>query len=759
MKSVLWIAHQTRNRHAEAPVIERVIEFQAADLTYFGEHWDDYLNRVREAIESGGITEPGETFPPQCLPDHAMERFGSLLCQLSLLIQQKCGHRVAWYSVESEQNRRRCTCLVEHEHCDVGMNAVKLAWEILVSGRREVLEPFQKVREFAKQRLLPSDTQKIVELARRRGIPCWKMDRYPYGRDPNDVRSQDQALRRNGLLALGQGSYRLEVEGTLCRQRSPQASRLLRDQEEAVRVCSACEVPFDGLNRQGSRNQRTFLVTGLGFMAEIDPGGRLTELGSEVRATDPSFLDAAKRIFGALDAGLLAVTIQAKDFSRPWNDECCVTKLDPAPDLSGAEPEGTPLLEKLISIFLDWLFPPGSKYRIPVAGITGSNGKTTTSRMLTHILECHGNSVGLASTDGVYVNGKMKRKGDQGGSSGHVEVLFNPTVDVAVLETHHSCLFGVGLIFDSCDVAICTQVTDEHIKPGKIESLDQMIGVKQFLLESARKAVIINADDPGCLTMLPRLDPPLVYLISARTPAAELRKLTVGPSCQCVLEPIKGTNWLVLYADGNRVPLLPAEDIPATFGGKAEFNVTNALLATAAGHALGVSTSRLVAALASFEASHTATPGRLNFHDNGVFRVLLDFAHNADGLKALCRFTDQLTTNGRKLLLFAMSGDRRDEAILAAAEEVAGHFDHYICRRYPNSRGREPQEVPELLSAGLRSAGVDATRITVAREPNAAVSEILAMGQAGDLVVMTHSDEERESVWGQVLSSGRQTRG
>jgi cyanophycin synthetase len=636
------------------------------------------------------------------------------------------------------------------------MTAVKLAWEILVGRRQAVSAAFSKFKEYAGQKILPLDTQGIVDAARRRDIPVWKMDRYPYGRDPKDAELQARALRQNGLLSLGQGAHKVEIEGTFCSSRSPLANDLLEKPALTVEICQALGVPYGDAGQCAGR-RRTLLLIGGRVVAELNESGRLLAPDCEERLHH-SYRDAAIAVAASLDAGLLSVTFHSSDFEGPLGQTGQLTGIDPAPDLSNAGPEDGALLAAVADAFVAWLYPSESASRIPIAAVTGSNGKTTTSRMIAHILQLSGATVGLACTDGVYVAGEQRAETDSGGATGHAQVLFDGRVEAAVLETHHNSLFQEGLIFDRCDVAVCTGVTDEHLGFGMIDSVEAMARIKGYLLENAETGAVIDADNQASLSMLPRLVARTVCLVSREQTAEQLRNRFPRSACQCVLDNRAGTAWLVLYEDGAVTPLLPASEIPATFGGKAGFNVSNALHAAAACHVLGVSVASIADGLRTFEAGYQGTPGRLNFHDNGEFQVLVDFAHNADGLRALCGFVDQLPVDGRRILMFAMSGDRRDDAIRAAAREVAGHFDHYVCRRYPSSRGRETNEVPTLLSQGLQDGGVQPSCITTAMDPVAAVAQTLDMARPGDLVVLTHSHEELEAIWRQAISSKRSKR-
>ena len=722
-------------------MVERIIEFDAADDPLLGPGWSDFCAEVIQALRDGGVLEPSDAFPGDSLPANPQARFTVLHARLSLLLQQKCGHRVEWSDVRPRSEPGRYTSLVEHEHCDVGMNADKLAWEILAAGRRQIAGPFAALRPFAADRVLPLDTAAIYRAAERRGIPTWKMDRYPYGRDPKDHEAQANAIRRHGLLALGHGAQGVRIEGTFCRTRMPLAAKLLDDPGALDRLCGQLGIPRQGGRLAAIAQHRAVLLV----------CGQVTAL-SEEGELHPSFEEAAARIFGELDAAVLAVGFQSTDFAAEIGEAGFVSAVDPAPDLSRWFEDKPDDLRRVAGMLVDGLFPGKGPYRIPIVAVTGSNGKTTTSRMIARILQHAGHAVGMACTDGVFVGGDKEVVGDLGGLSGHSRLLFDPRVSAAVLETHHNSLFQEGLAYDWSDVAVCTGVTEEHIKAGAIESLEQMVRVKGFLLENARHAAVLNADNPACVGMLPRLRATRTGFVSTSQTVEDLQSLGGRNPFYVLVEGSDAGARVVLTEPDEIISVMPVAEIPATFGGAARFNVINALSAIAAAHALGISIDEIREAMKAMHMGPDTTPGRLNFHDNGQFRVLVDFAHNADGLAELSRFVDQLEVEGRKILLFAISGDRSDEAIRAAARAVAGHFDVYLCRRYPDPRGREVHEVAEMLAATLAEAGVEGDRIRTFHDHMEGMNSALAMGRQGDLIVMTHGGSEFETMWSAVTA-------
>ncbi len=284
---------------------------------------------------------------------------------------------------------------------------------------------------------------------------------------------------------------------------------------------------------------------------------------------------------------------------------------------------------------MDMLFPSGTPTRIPVASITGTNGKTTTSRMLGHILKIGGHTVGMTSTDGVYIDGRLSVKGDMTGpTSAHI-VLRDPTVDVAVLETARGGLLRAGLGYRRCDVAACLNVASDHLGLKGIDTLEQLAEVKRIPLEVARDTAVLNADDELCL------------LMADYTQAEHLCYVTMNPAHSLVKEHIRaggramvleqGINgdMITLYDNGTHFQLLWTHLIPATMEGKATHNVQNAMFAAALAFGLGKSLDDIRHGLRTFNTTIFQAPGRMNVFDEHPFRVILDYGHNAAAISSI----------------------------------------------------------------------------------------------------------------------------
>jgi cyanophycin synthetase len=307
-------------------------------------------------------------------------------------------------------------------------------------------------------------------------------------------------------------------------------------------------------------------------------------------------------------------------------------------------------------------------------------------------------------------------------------------------------------MFDWCNVSVCLNVTQDHLGNYGIETVEQMAELKRTVLESARDAVVINADDEHCIGMLPFISAPRVCLVSMQSGVEELTEFTGNTDCFSILEDIDGSVWLVLYDGGQRKPVIEAEQIPATFGGLASFNICNALHAIAACYLMGMDLETVKEGMRTFSMGFENTPGRLNFYDEHPFRVIMDYAHNADGISKLSAFVDQLKVSGRKFLMFQARGDIEDKDIEQITAAAARHFDHYVCRSHPVYTGPDEQKVLALMKGALLKAGVNEHQITTTTDPAFAVETMLQMGEKDDLLVFTPGSGQRMDTWNRITS-------
>jgi cyanophycin synthetase len=346
---------------------------------------------------------------------------------------------------------------------------------------------------------------------------------------------------------------------------------------------------------------------------------------------------------------------------------------------------------------IDMLFPRGHNGRIPIIAITGTNGKTTTSRLTAHICKTAGYKVGFTTSDGVYIQHQMMMKGDCTGPRSAEFVLKDPTVDFAVLECARGGILKNGLAFQKCDIAIVTNISADHIGLGGIESIEQMAKVKAVLPETVVRNgySILNADDDLVFAMKKNLDCK-VALFSMDENNKRIKKHCSLGGIAAVFE----NDYVTIMKGTWKIRVEKVSDIPITFNGKATHNIMNALPSVLACYLSGIALEEIKLGLQTFIPSPVQTPGRLNLFEFKNFKFLVDFAHNPAGLNLLCDFVNKLDST-YKVGIISGTGDRRDEDIREIGRISARNFDEIIIRQDKNLRGRTPDEIINLLVEGI----------------------------------------------------------
>jgi cyanophycin synthetase len=402
---------------------------------------------------------------------------------------------------------------------------------------------------------------------------------------------------------------------------------------------------------------------------------------------------------------------------------------------------------------IDMLFPAGETGRIPILAITGTNGKSTTTRMVAHILRHSGLTVGMTSTSGIWINDDKVIDGDASGPRSARMVLRDPTVEAAVLETARGGILREGLGFDEADIGAVLNIAADHLGLKDVNTLEDLADVKSVVVESVRRdgCSVLNADDPLTLAM-ERHAGGKIALFSmhggAGMPQALRAHIDAG-GLAVVNEDGPDGGDIVVHNNRRRLPLMSAAEIPATLGGMAGFNIQNALAAVAMTYAQGVSPPVIRAALQTFSSSFEQSPGRLNVHDAHGFRVIMDYAHNPAGLTALCDVVAKLRPRyGRVIGMVSTPGDRRDEDMRELGRIGAGAFDELVLRERPDGRGRSSGEVMRLIAEGARSAGFPEERLHCVLDEREAADLCLRLANRGDLVVLTPTSVDE--VWAQI---------
>jgi cyanophycin synthetase len=397
------------------------------------------------------------------------------------------------------------------------------------------------------------------------------------------------------------------------------------------------------------------------------------------------------------------VDVVACDIGRPLEEQGgVVVEINAGPGLrlhvDPTEGPARPVAEAI----LDTLFSAGEDGRIPLVAVTGVNGKTTTTRLIAHILRGTGTGVGMACTDGIYVNDRRIETGDCAGPRSARSVLINPEVEVAVLETARGGILREGLGFDRCAVAVVTNIGEgDHLGLDNVMTAEDLIKVKRTIVDVVLPTgwAVLNAVDPLVAGMSESCRGGVIYFARDGEHPVIRRHRAEGKRVAFVHD-----GAIVLAEGAAEEPLITLGQVPLTRGGRLGFQVENTLAAAAAGWALGLPREAIRAGLESFDSAPDVTPGRFNVLHAGDATVIVDFGHNPSALSSLAASLDAFEGRRRTVVLSA-DGDRRDEVIIRQAEILAPSFDRVIVYEEPaRNRGRASGEIPRLLRRGLESA-------------------------------------------------------
>jgi cyanophycin synthetase len=462
--------------------------------------------------------------------------------------------------------------------------------------------------------------------------------------------------------------------------------------------------------------------------ANLSTGGIAIDRTDDIH---PENVWMAQRIAKIIGLDIAGIDVVTTDITRPLREvDGVVVEVNAAPGfrMHFCPSEGLP--RNVAAPVLDMLYPPGTSARVPIVAITGTNGKTTTTRLIAHIFRQTQKVVGYTTTDGIYINDFVLEKGDTTGPQSAQVILQDPTVEVAVLETARGGLLRSGLGFRHCDVGVVLNVAADHLGLGDIDTVEDLAHLKSVVVEAARPNgyAVLNADDPLVSAMAKRVKAQVAYF-SMHSDNELVRSHTQQGGLAAVYE----NGYLSILKGDWTLRIEQAINVPLTMYGRAPFMIANALAASLAAFSQGVSIDHIRAALHTFQASVDQTPGRMNLFNLGEFHALVDYAHNPASYEALGSFVRNWP--GDCIGVVGGPGDRRDEDFVTLGKLSAAMFDRIIVKEDDDNRGRTRGTAADFIVDGIRQVNPEFPYEEILDEVTA-INRALDQAPSGSLVVI-----------------------
>ncbi len=469
----------------------------------------------------------------------------------------------------------------------------------------------------------------------------------------------------------------------------------------------------------------------------LSTGGSARDCTQEVHPHNAALAVKAAKVIGLDVAGIDIV--MDDDISKPLTAENgAVIEINAAPGLRmhlyPREGQG----QHVAAHVLDLMYPAGETCSIPIISITGTNGKTTVTRMITHVLSMTGQTIGMTCSTGTFINHECISRGDNTGAGSAGLILYNREVEAAVLETARGGMVRRGLGYDLADVGIIINISEDHLGQDGINTLEELAFVKSLVVEAVKPNgyAVLNADDPMTEYVLSQVRCNLILFARKRE-----NKLLHNHLANGGMAIVAENEIICIYRNQIENVLMRIDEIPATFAGKAVCNIENSLAAMAGLIGLGISEQVIRLGMMSFQADTTVNTGRLNLFDMGNYQVLIDYGHNQSGYQAIFAFANALEAE-RLVGIIGMPGDRQDHAIMDVGRIAGQALSRIYIKEDQDLRGRNAGEVANLMHFGALSAGIKAENIKIILSETDALREALDNALPGDLIILFYEQFE-----------------
>jgi cyanophycin synthetase len=513
-----------------------------------------------------------------------------------------------------------------------------------------------------------------------------------------------------------------------------------KDHEKALTYIRLDEIAINYLKAQGLSKDSILeagQIVNLRQNSNLSTGGTAKNCTADIHPKNAYYAIAAARIMGLDIAG---IDIAVDDISCPI-DTCsgAIIEVNAAPGLRmHLQPsEGEPV--DVAKDILEMMYPDPESYSIPIVAVTGTNGKTTTTRLIRHTLSIMGLNVGMTSTSGIYIGKDCIQKGDTTGPVSAGIVLSNESIDAAVLETARGGLVRKGLGYDLADVGVLINISEDHLGIDGINTLEELAKTKALVVEAVKPDgyAVLNAEDGMTPYILDRVKSNVI-MFSRTITNSLLKKHLKNPENISVY--VKD-NFVWVIMKTKKIPLIAIEDMPITYGGLVECNVENSLAAIAALVGLNIPLEIIKKGLSSFQPDQVLNPGRFNIFDMGNFKVMIDYSHNIAGYSAVIKFLQRVKAK-RLVGIIGMPGDRLDSNISEVGELCAKSFGKIYIKEDMDLRGRKMREVAELLETSIINTGVKREYVEIVLNETDALEKAMLDAQPGDMIVMFYEEFE-----------------
>ena len=470
-----------------------------------------------------------------------------------------------------------------------------------------------------------------------------------------------------------------------------------------------------------------------GEIVYLKSTANLSTGGTSIDVTDmvhPENIIMFERISKIIGLDVCGIDIMGENLTQPLKESGgVILEVNAAPGfrMHLAPSEGLP--RNVAAPVVDMLYPPGKPFRIPIIAVTGTNGKTTTTRLISHIVKNNGNRVGFTTSDGIYIQNTMLTKGDTTGPVSAEFILKDPTVEFAVLECARGGILRSGLGFGSCDIGVLTNIKEDHLGLNDIHNLKDLTRVKRVVLDAVKKDgwCVLNADDEYSMRLVNDLDSN-VALFSMDENNPHIKKFSKEGKITCVYEDgnvtIKKGEW--------KIRIAKVQNIPITMEGKARFMIANVLAASLATFLYGFEIEDISNSLRTFIPNAQLTPGRLNIFNFKNFKVMIDFAHNPSGYEAIEDYLKNVDSP-KKIGIISGVGDRRDEDIKECGKIAGRMFDHIIIRNEKHLRGRTEENINALVIGGMQESGKEVSYEIIPKEIDA-LKHAMSLAEEGTFI-------------------------